>query len=501
MANMRFDALYLGNRLKVINPTGDVAICTLWSKVESAEEVLKKAGIDLSPESSRISVISNLYGNGLPEMLRNLLWNPQIRYIVIVGKNLSGSKEHLINFFEQGIEEATFLGSPAFRIIGTNRIIDGELNQDMFLSAPKFIVFGDVGSPETLSGFKGFFENLAPFKPCTLPRVPPPDIPKPEVTRFPSNARDHNIVRDGVIEAWIELVFRLYRFGHRNNVGKSSGSESRTELQNVKVVIENPVEESEELLSKYGFSLDKFRGYQDRILDSIESNDLNYTYGNRLRGYFEHEGVAVDSLEICGNRLKEKPESRHAFIALWDNSEDLPRGKETPCFVTAFFRKFEDKLTLTATFRAHNAMTAWPENVYGLMAIQRFVSKLSGIEPGAITVISHSISISPDSLETAKKIAEDKESNEVVDLLTGKEDLRMDPNGEFTTTVDLEAMEIVAQHSLGGMTLGEYRGKTAYEVERKIDRDNAISLVGHALYIGRQLALREEELKAYKKKK
>ncbi len=106
---MRFESLYFQDRLKIVNPEGDVAVSTLWSKVESAHQIIEEAGVDLAPETSRIALIANLYGNGLPQMLRNLLWNPQIRYIVIVGKNLSGSREWLINFFEHGLEEVEFL--------------------------------------------------------------------------------------------------------------------------------------------------------------------------------------------------------------------------------------------------------------------------------------------------------------------------------------------------------------------------------------------------------
>ena len=253
-----------------------------------------------------------------------------------------------------------------------------------------------------------------------LARVEPPPIPEPTVTRFPTEPRSHTIVRDTPMEAWSEMIFRLFRFGHRNMVAKKSGPEGRVELQNIKAIVENPQEEPDEILQQYGFSLEKFQGYQQRILDPEKPSDLGYTYGNRLRGYFRRDGKLVDSLEIAGQRLKEKPESRHAYIALWDNTRDLPEGTDTPCFVSAFFRKFDGKLTLTATFRSHNAMEAWPENVYGLIAIQRFVAEKAGMEPGPLTVFSHSISIDVSSLEKARKIATSKESDEVYDPATGK---------------------------------------------------------------------------------
>ena len=299
------------------------------------------------------------------------------------------------------------------------------------------------------------------------------------------------------MEAWSEIIFRLFRFGHRNMVAKKSGPEGRVELQNIKAIVENPQEEPDEILQQFGFSLEKFQGYQRRILDPEKPPDLAYTYGNRLRGYFRRpDGTLVDSLEIAAQRLKEKPESRHAYIALWDNARDLPEGTDTPCFVSAFFRKFDGKLTLTATFRSHNAMEAWPENVYGLIAIQRFVAEKAGMEPGPLTVFSHSISIDVSSLEKARKIATSKESDEVYDPATGKHGPRMDPNGAFTTTFDAATWELVVEHSYNGMKLGEYRGKTAEDVERQLGRDVALSEISHALYLGREIARKEFEMKA-----
>jgi thymidylate synthase len=315
---VEFQALYYQDRLKIVNPEGDVAITTLWSKVESAYQILEEAGVDLAPESSRIGPIANLYGNGLPQMLRNLLWNPQLRHIVILGKNLSGSREWTLNFFEHGLEEVEFLGAKAFRIRNTTRTIDGCVQPQNFPHIPGFTVLGDVGDPATKVGLKAFFDGLPPQEACEDARVEPPPIPEPVVSRFPSEPRSHTIVRDTPMEAWIELIFRLFRFGHRNMVAKKSGPEGRVELQNIKAIIERPVEEADEILQQYGFSLEKFQGYQQRILDPNKPADLAYTYGNRLRGYFPN----VDSLEIVGQRLKEKPESRHAYIALWDNARD-----------------------------------------------------------------------------------------------------------------------------------------------------------------------------------
>lgn len=497
---MKFEALYFGERLKLINPEGDVGIVTLWSKVDSALQIITEAGIDVNQKTSRIAVVANLYGNGLPHMLRNLLWNPQIRHIVIVGKDLSGSREWLINFFNLGIEEVEFLGTKAFRIKETNRNIDGELKPEFFRRHPSFGIFGDVGDKKTKEELVLYFSNLPEKEDCNMDRIEPPNIPEPNVTRFPSEARSHTIVRRTPMEAWSELVFRLYRFGHRNKVFKKTGEEIRVELLNTHVVVEEPLEETDDCLKNNGFDIKHFRDYQKRFMDAFKPPDLEYTYGNRLRGYFHYNGEYVDSPVVIAERLKKSPDSRHCYISLWDNSRDLSEASGCPCFVSAFFRNFDGKLNLTATFRVHNAMNAWPENLYGLMALQQFVAKEAGMEVGPITIISHSISIDPSALEVAKRVVENKRTDDEKDPITGKYGPRMDPNGAFVVTFDSQQWEIVVEHSFEGMKIAEYRGRSSEEVEQQLARDFALSNISHALYLGREIARKEFQMKSERAK-
>jgi thymidylate synthase len=72
----------------------------------------------------------------------------------------------------------------------------------------------------------------------------------------------------------------------------------------------------------------------------------------------------------------------------------------------------------------------------------------------------------------------------------------MDPNGEFTMTFDRATWELVVEHSFNGMKIGEYRGKSAEEIERQLARDVAVSEISHAIYVGRELARKEFEMKA-----
>ncbi len=496
---MEFKPLYHADRLTLLNPRGDVGIVTLWSKTDSVHGILAGAGVDLAPETSRIAVIANLYGNGLPHMLRNLLHNPQIRHLVICGANLSGSREWLLNFFEKGLEEHVFLGVSGFRIAGTNRVIDGEVKPEHFAVKPSLAIFGEsIGKADFLEGIKAHIESLPAPKAEELLRVDPPPVPEPVVTRYPSHPALHQIHRRTPVEAWRELVFRLYRFGHRNKVRKSTGTEERVELLNMHVVVDDPHEESADVIAAAGFSLKKFKEYQRRILDPVRPPDVKYTYGNLFR--MGLDAVPTDTFLSIAEKLRQDVDSRDAYATSWHNRTHLIGGTNRPCLVTLFFRKFEDKLTMTATFRVHNAMDGWLENFYGLMAIQRFVGEYVGLKLGAITVLSQSISLDPAALERAKPIVAERITDDPTDPATGKRELRFDPNGAFTVTFDRSTWELVAEHSFEGMKVGEYRGKTAEAVEQQIARDLAVSVVSHALYLGRELARKEQEMKAAKAK-
>jgi thymidylate synthase len=494
---MEFIPLYFGDRLITVNPHGVIGVVTLWSKPEYVLERFREAGVDLEPATSPIAVFGTLYGNGLREMLRNLLYNPQIQVLLICGHDRSGSRQELENFFHNGLEvvhesNISYLaeqGKP-YRIIGTRRLIDGLVQPDWFARRPRIEWLGDptttilLGKPDDtaiLSQVRDFFLDFERLERHALeqtvqnmirPSVVPP-LPQVETLYYPSNPRGHQIVKEGPLEAWVELLFLITRFGRRVTLRKGD----RLELQNVKVVVEVPQEIEPEQLAAYNLDPGKIGRYFIEFLEGDLRPDEAYTYGHRLRTYF-----GLDAVEILAARLKSDPEDRKAYFTLWDNHRDLTARESRPCFVSAFFRKFENKMTLTATFRTHNAMDAWLLNFYGLMALQQEVSRRAGMPPGAISVFSHSISIDPKELDRALPVVGQR-----------KWKMRLDPMGYFRVTID--GNEILVEHRAADVTLKEYRGRSAVALQHQIARDVALSDINHAMYLGRQLAKAEMALK------
>ena len=128
-----------------------------------------------------------------------------------------------------------------------------------------------------------------------------------------------------------------------------------------------------------------------------------------------------------------------------------------------------------------------PEDLFEIAAAERMrreapLARRAGMQPGAITVFSHSISIDPKELDRALTVV-------------GKRQWKMhlDPMGYFRVTIDGD--ELLVEHRAEDVTLKEYRGRSAVSLQHQIARDVAISDINHAMYLGRQLAKAETALK------
>lgn len=473
MEKEKFFPLYFAEKLRIINPFGIIGVVTLWSSVDWVIGKFKNGGIDLGKETSKIAVLGTLYGEGFKYLLRNLLYNPQIKALLVFGRDRNQSYRYLVNFFNKGVEQfeanveyISTLGQKdikSVRIIETNYIMDDLIQPGVFATPPiiKRIENIDLVAVQEASEFVCNFEaNGVVGKRIAI------EVPDVKTIFYPSNLRSHTIVDEVPSKAWKSLIHRIFRFGKKVALKKGE----RIELQNVKVVIESPQWEDAATILECGFDPENFNNYQRLILSGEMPQDTSYTYGNRLRAYF-----GVDCLEKVTEKLKEELDDRSAFISLWDNRKDLT-SKEKPCLVSLFFRKICNKIYLTATFRTHNAGNAWLENIYGLMAIQEYVanSVKSGIGP--ITIISLSISLDPQTLEKAKNI-HDRVARENI--------FKEDPNGYFLITTS--ECNIILKHMYKGQVIGEYRGENPIKIQNELYRNNAISDVNHAIYIGRQL--------------
>jgi thymidylate synthase len=508
-----FEALYHAERLHMVNPAGDVGIVTLWSPLRSARRRLAEISADLlDPARSRVAVISNLYGDGMYAMLCNLLYNPQVRHLIAIGQDLGlPTCEELEAFLEHGLEDATMLGASVKRIRGTDRVFPAGtgFEERRLRERLSFAYLGKLSSESLPSELLGRLDGLPRELGNSVDerlRVTIEEAPDTGLRR-PSQPAAHQVVRRRPLDCWEELVVRAVRFGRP--VTLSNGP--RLELLNAKAVITEPARESEQALERYGFQLQSLLDYEAKMLEAELPEDTSYTYGNRLREHFQGHSGPIDTLSAAIDRLRANPETRHAYVSLWDNALDLAgerngeagdstgaaqdpsEGAGSPCLTTLFFRGVGDELSLSATYRAHNLLTAWLRNVYGLMAIQRHVAERCGMEIGSITVVSHSLGIDPMSprFGVARSLSEGWRRDDDRDHETGKYSPREDPHGYFVVSVDERGRRIVVEHRFGGVLVKRYSGRHADALANEIGGDMAVSLVSHALWLGRELARNE----------
>ncbi|MFL5914003.1 MAG: thymidylate synthase [Gaiellaceae bacterium] len=486
---LTFEALYHRDLLHIVNPRGDVGLITLWSPFRTVQRKLH----ELIGSQSRIAVVANLYGDGMYAMFCNLLYNPQVRHLVAVGEDLGlATCAEIEAFMERGLEDGKMLGKPVKRVPGTERVFPDvpEFDADRLRRTLTFRYFGKLSRAELTDELPQYLGELPALPPdADRLRVDIPDSLDADYSFRPSEVTAHQVVRARPLHCWEELVVRTMRFGRPVQLRKGP----RIELLNAKAVVTEPVEEDAEVLGRFGFDLERFKAYQRRILDPELPEGISYTYGNRLRGYF-----GTDTLDAAVALLREDPESRGAYVSLWDTSADLAEpGRATPCLTTLFFRRSDERLTLTATYRSHNLLWGWLENVYGLMAIQRHVAEQVGMEPGQITVVSNSLGIDPASprYALARTIEDDWKTDDELDRVSGKYSLREDPTGYFVVSVDRERGLIVAEHRYGGVLVKRYEADRAVTIEREVAADMAVSLVSHAMWLGRELTAKERQLR------
>ena len=136
--------LYYRDELIVGNPKSNVAICTLWTK--------KELFLDLPKEE--FTVIGNLRTTyGINPLIKNILANPRIRYIVVCGEDLMKTGNILVNFFINGISED-------YQVIGTQAYIDRNIPRDAIETLRKNVRVIDLRDEKNLEKLKEKISNI-----------------------------------------------------------------------------------------------------------------------------------------------------------------------------------------------------------------------------------------------------------------------------------------------------------------------------------------------------
>ena len=168
----------------------------------------------------KVSVVGNLYSvYGLGFLIRNYLANPKLRYLLVLGSDLGGSKN-------------------ALKLLGSDKSLPEKLyleedHVSRFLKQVKIIFTVGKGARSIISN--GYLENEQKndedFKPIIVP------LPEPKASFLPSAKSGHLVRVRTIEEGYRKLLGEIRRFGHITN--KDSEGQRRQELWQLNMVITN----------------------------------------------------------------------------------------------------------------------------------------------------------------------------------------------------------------------------------------------------------------------
>lgn len=441
---------YYPNQL-IVNQGDGIAIVCGWTKKEYVWSLLS----DKSKE--RVSIVGQLYSKeGINYVIRNIFLNPGIRYIVMTGSDLSRSMEEMGNLFEAG----------------TSKYLHPEIPEEAIRTFCSY--FSCHHSSVALEELDGFISSM------DIPsnwREQKESFPEHHITMaetFPSEETAFRVEDKKIADNWLKVIDRIIRFGKEK---MSSYDEPQRELLNVVSVITDD-DPDEPFLPEYMyFDKDDLFRYYPQLMTADVFEGIEYTYGSRLRN-----NSGKDQIEEMIKELERERFSRRAIAFTWDVEKDCGNPK-CPCLdlVQAIVQR--EKLYLTAYFRSNDMYRAWPQNAYGLLAVQKELVSRLGLKKGKMTIISCSAHIYERDLEEAKNLLKNHKP---------KTECNIDQRGSFA--IGTEREEIVVRHLDGdGLFLQEIRGKDYLGIRDRIAP--FISDPAHGIYMGAELMKAERAIR------
>ncbi len=468
------------------NPDSHIAIVTLWSKVSWVAEKVDK---------SKYAVMGQLFSaeRGLDPLIRNLLANPQITNIVITGVDFSKSGIVLKDFFEKGFYrgQTELTGKECWRV---DSQYPGYIELDI--------------SEEALNELREtvnvkWIPKIEEFDPAQL-EIPQKKRGKHEFIKKEEAKTENKFVGEDIgyvikgktiAEVWLKILDTILKFGKE---GDTHYDEPQKEILNLISIITE--EDPNNLFIPEFLPFDKkhVMQYIPQITTNAKVPGTAYTYGTRMRSWF-----GVDQVAGAIEKLAKSPVSRAVVINLWDSTKDLTIGG-SPCINHVWLRVREGKLYMTVTIRSNDMFEGYPDNAFGLRCLQDIIRKEVNerlkekgpehkeIMLGDLIINSQSAHIYKDCWEKAQTILEkylDK-------YIAGQTNVTLNPDPRGNFVIGPYEGNIIVHHlSPTNEVIGTYTGKTAEEVIEKIAKQNIISVTGHALDIGKELAKAEIAMK------
>ncbi|BAY64955.1 thymidylate synthase [Calothrix brevissima NIES-22] len=472
---------------QLIYGQGQTAVITGWTV---------KASVAKHLQPQDYAVIGQLYSptRGLNLLLRNLLFNPHVRYLVVLNatkedKN-AGACECLLDFFRNGFEEG--LSDTGRKCWVINSKIPGYVDLEIDVNALKHlrhsIEFKEANSiTEAVDIVKSFAQREA-LESWGSPWEFPMSTIEPTV--LPGPRYGHRIEGKTIAETWVKIIHRIKTTGTIRPTGYDGKWQELIDL--MAVVTDEP--ENFYFPEPNYLPIDRnfLEEYICQILDDAPYREgLKYTYGQRLRSWFGR-----DQIEQVIHKLIGEIDAASAVMNLWDVKDHDKGG--SPCLNHIWLRVVDNELSLTATLRSNDMFAAWPANAMGLRALQKHIrdeiAKRSeyNLKMGPLMTLSQSAHIYDDTWENADSLI----ASQYTKIFNQRS--YDDPSGNFLIEVD--GKDIVISHTTpgSGEVIKSYRGKKPLSLMREICANSPAIQLEHIGYLGIELQKASDCIKSGK---
>lgn len=471
------------------NPTSNIGIATLWTTRDIVCEKLNKEDY---------CIVANFYDvfNGLEPLVRNCLSNTDIRYILIVGNDRAKSKEVLMKFFEDGVDENHIVN-------GTNTPLPKEIPREELQKLKKNVEIFDLTSE--LKSFDDPQEYKEVIEKCikNLKKRPSYDenriFPKKKIVveTFPSTGAVYKFESAHVAECWLKILGCINKYGSLTQTTLAESSKVK-ECINVISVITGEDPDAPFLPDFMKFDESAVFKYFENFTTGKIQKDTSYTYGTR---FFN----SPNQFDLILDMIVENIYTKRAYTTTWRLSDQV--SGNPPCVISFQPNIQGDRMFATAYIRSNDMFRAWPLNAFGLRKIQKnLLSKLNAalkipsekntcavdseedmIKLGPLTIISHSAHVYAENFEDMSKIV-----GKYCKFTPKFEDIA----GYYVISIHQEKKEIDVSHfSCEGKLLRKINGKSSNEIFCKLSEIYFTDDKFHILYLGKELGKAEIAIK------
>jgi thymidylate synthase len=475
VTQFKYKPLHKPNQL--IYGTGQTAVVTGWTV---------KGAIAKKLQPHEFAVIGQLYSptRGISLLIRNLLANPHVRFLVILNATKedrnAGGCECLLDFFRNGFTEGQSDTGRRCWVIRSSipGYIDFEIEADALERLRQSV---KTSVADSIAKAVSQVQSYA-LQDTVEPWGSPLEFPKSAVvpTVLPGPRYGHRIEGRTIAETWVKIIHRIKTTG---TIRPTLHDGQWQELIDLMAIVTDEPHDfyfPEPNYLPYNKSFIK-RYVSDILDDAPQGEGVKYTYGQRLRSWFEQ-----DQIEQVIEKLLAEINSARAVMSLWDVGNDKA-SDSPPCLNHIWVRVVDNELSLTATFRSNDMFSAWPANAIGLRALQQHIRDAIAtrsnydLKMGPLITISQSAHIYDDCWENADNLIQTQYAK-----ICQQRDYD-DPSGSFV--INVQNGKIIVEHmTLGsGEVINCYSGKSAKQLYQQLAADCPSLQVEHAMYLGTEL--------------